>query len=78
MALIIAHHLWTCVSVFYNLGFVNGLAFWLISHFISGFGTGYVFIQVGRAGRLAGSDAASNPAAHRTSNILSMDMHLIV
>jgi len=39
------HHLWVGVSVFYNLGFVNGMAFWLASHFLSGFGTAFVFIQ---------------------------------
>lgn len=45
LATIMLHHLWMHGSIFACLSLPNAIAFWVISHTLSGFGTAFVFIQ---------------------------------
>lgn len=39
------HHAWVLFCIFYNLSFMSGLLYWTVSHFLTGFGIAFVFIQ---------------------------------
>lgn len=49
LSAIALHHAWVLFCIFYNLSFMSGLLYWTVSHFLTGFGIAFVFIQVGVA-----------------------------